>query len=115
MNDEELTVEEWMAARTIYNYAVTAKSKGHFVEFKIWDSGINGPTLDFLGYIKWDGCSNWDFGPNAHYPLHFCGMTEAGEFGKLIQKLYEWAAELMPEHKDELLWKWEGHPEHMDT
>lgn len=52
------------------------------------------------GYIKWDGCSNWDFPlePGVSHPLHFCGLQEVTAFSKMMPELYKWAAKLMPEH-----------------
>lgn len=57
------------------------------------------------GYVKWDGCSNWDFpqaGKNYTHPLHFYSRQSAIEFGQFLGKLYVWAAELLPESKDVL-------------
>jgi hypothetical protein len=68
---------------------------------------FNDPGPLFMCYIKWDGCSNWDFSTkeNSSYPIHFCSSLEAFHFGKMIGDLYEWAAELSPENKEYILFK----------
>jgi hypothetical protein len=106
-------------------FTVEAKKDTHHVDFTIYEGigflesfeeqvkiGIDstlGPNYDddplVKGYVKWDGCSNWDFPLEAGvtYPLHFCGQQEIRCFGKMLAELYEWAAELMPEHKEMIL------------
>jgi hypothetical protein len=106
-------------------FTVEAKKNTNHVDFIIYEGigyleafekqielGIDpalGPNYDdgplVKGYVKWDGCSNWDFPHEANttHPLHFCGKLEAACFGKMIVELYEWAAELMPEHKSMIL------------
>ncbi len=54
----------------------------------------------FSGFIKWDGCSNWDFQSfnervGHTHPLHFCEKEDAIEFGIFLGKLYDWAHELI--------------------
>lgn len=51
-------------------------------------------------FIKWDGCCDIHFKEHGH---HFCGIKDAGAVGLLLRRLYELAAELMPEHRDMVL------------
>ncbi len=48
------------------------------------------------GFVKWDGCSNWTFAGELCPPLHFCDKQEAVNIGELLARLYDWAAELIP-------------------
>lgn len=58
------------------------------------------------GFVKWDGCSNWRFSPNDrdNYAFHFCTVKQAEDIGRLLRRLYEIAAEMMPQcdFRDEL-------------
>jgi len=102
-------------------FTVEAKKDNFHVDFKIYEGigflesfekqiklGIDptlGPNYDdkplIEGYIKWDGCSNWDFPlePGTTHPLHFCSHQQIKSFGYMFSSLYEWAAELMPDQK----------------
>jgi hypothetical protein len=52
------------------------------------------------GYIKWDGCSNWDY---EQIDTHFCGRGDALELGKLMDQLYTIAnTEMAPVGDEEL-------------
>lgn len=55
------------------------------------------------GYIRWDGCSNFYFGEEGGLMLHFCGVKQAIQVGTLLERLYEMAAELIPEHEPDIL------------
>lgn len=86
-------------------FQVIAEPKDHCVEFTIYKEYLP-PRLDPLitGYVKWDGCSNWDFpSDGCTHPLHFCGKQDSIEFGEFLGKLYDWAAELLPNHAKEML------------
>ena len=76
------------------------------VDFRIYEGTDHDrsqlPEPQILAIVKWDGCSNWHF-DGGNYQLHFCGLMEAENFGILLTSLYEWAAELLPQHKDEIL------------
>ncbi len=73
------------------------------VDYSVYEGSGYTASLDplFVGSIKWDGCSNWDF-PHGHYPLHFCSKESAISFGKFLGELYDWASELMPESSEYL-------------
>lgn len=66
-----------------------------------WDMTSNPleatPCLD--GSIKWDGCSNFNFGPQGEQPtthfFHFCGSGQVANFGTMLLRLYKEAAVLM--------------------
>jgi hypothetical protein len=108
--------------REISGYTVEAEPYKAHVEFIIYDGvgyieshkeavslGIDPedrkhlPEPLMLCSIKWDGCSNWHvFGEN-NYQLHFCGLKPTRDFGAMLSELYEWAAELLPENRDDIL------------
>lgn len=46
------------------------------------------------GSIKWDGCCNIRFDEQDEHMLHFCGRGDAARVGKLIDRLYDIAAEI---------------------
>lgn len=48
------------------------------------------------GYVRWDGCSNWHFDEQDSIMLHFCSKDEAGNIGRLLERLYEIAAKAIP-------------------
>lgn len=43
------------------------------------------------GFIKWDGCSNWNFDCQESCMIHFCGRGDAAGVGKLFDRLYDLA------------------------
>lgn len=113
MTPEELTsivIEPESSAG--FRYALEISS--HIMEFvvhqritvaddgtSVWDSN-NGPvyelddaTVYVSGSVKWDGCSNWDFGC-AECLKHFCSREEAAELAVVIDRLYVLAAEHIP-------------------
>ena len=86
------------------SYTIIADSHGHSVDFNVYEG--QGESLDtfITGWVKSDGCSNWKFtSPNYH--IHFCSIDEARDFGTLFTRMYTWAAELMPEREEEILWE----------
>jgi hypothetical protein len=85
-----------------FRYVVKAKfaENKSSVEFSVHPDNVHQEAR-FVGYIKGDGCSNWHLhGRNCQ--LHFCNQKEANQFGQLLSKLYDWASELMPQHKEKL-------------
>jgi hypothetical protein len=46
------------------------------------------------GSVKWDGCCNFEF---TDVPLHTCSRADAGDLGRLLEAIYDLAAEEMPE------------------
>ena len=51
------------------------------------------------GYIKWDGCSNWDW-HDRDCMQHFCGREDAVSIGALMNHLYDIAAQRLPTFLD---------------
>ena len=92
-------------AETAKPYSVTAEvsANGGVVDFEVYEGSLPHPSMTpaIKGSVKWDGCSNWHF-TYPTYPLHFCSRNEATWFGEFMAGLYTWAAELMPEHKNNL-------------
>lgn len=63
-------------------------------------SSLEETQVYLHGSIKWDGCSNWLFDeqdslPGCQSMLHFCGKQSAMNLGVLMERLYEWAAEVI--------------------
>jgi hypothetical protein len=54
------------------------------------EDGETPKTPFWVGSIKWDGCSNWDFRTNECM-AHFCGPKHATSIGRLMGKLYDLA------------------------
>jgi hypothetical protein len=104
------------------DYGIVTVPDSHTIEFTVkeitgehiegagimpgaWLYGANGETSDFdaaepflTGFIKWDGCSNWDF-HSRDCMIHFCGRKHATSIGRLMDRLYQIASERM-EHYD---------------
>lgn len=67
------------------------------VEFFVYEEDCdNNRSLFFSGFVKWDGCSNWLI-PDSNYQFHFCGRKEMQKLTDLLQAMFDWAAELMPD------------------
>ena len=92
------------------DYTIAAESGEAHVDFLVYrgdagpDDGVCNTDMKpyFEGYIKWDGCSNWNI-PPGNFQLHFCGLKPTRDFGTLFERMYFLAAELLPKHKDEIL------------
>jgi hypothetical protein len=72
--------------------------KGRLLFTNSYTQSGNHPTTElpdaekfFTGFVKWDGCSEWDLGSH-----HFCSVKEAEDIGRLLRRLYEFAAQWMP-------------------
>lgn len=52
------------------------------------------------GSIKSDGCSNMSF--TDEVMLHFCGRKDLNNLNQLLLRLYDMAAEIMPDSKEDL-------------
>lgn len=81
------------------DYQIKAKlhENGLSVSFEVYKMENGEFELSFTGFVKWDGCSNWNQQGGC---LHFCGGAEGlRRFQRLIEKLLEIALELMPEHE----------------
>jgi hypothetical protein len=82
------------------------KSYGYYVTG--WTSSvetietIEGAQVYLSGSIKWDGCSNMQFDEQEKAMLHFCGKSNAMNIGTLLERLYDLAAEMMPEHAKDM-------------
>lgn len=75
-------------------------------EMKAYNGVIKG-TIDIekgntylLGSIKWDGCSHNTFTDNY---IHACSRQEMTRLGRLFERLYDIAMELIPGNGDYLL------------
>lgn len=91
------------------DYNVSAEVHGASVEYHVYEN--DDTDYLFSGYVKWDGCSNWDFTSfnervGCTHPLHFCSKESAIEFGLFLAKLYDWTAELIKVLTDEEVASW---------
>lgn len=50
-------------------------------------------TTLLTGHVKWDGCSNWDFGQETY---HGCSRQNIQRIGDVMGKCWDWTAELLP-------------------
>ena len=41
------------------------------------------------GYLKWDGCANFDLGEGESYQLHTCGRRNAKVIGQAVEFFYD--------------------------
>ncbi len=81
------------------------------VRFDVWEHFKDGsqdcdPKERFLsGYVKWDGCSNWQVPADHNMPWHFCSVKQAENVGKLFRQMYEIASTMLPQcdFEDEVL------------
>jgi hypothetical protein len=90
-------------------FSVSAEVHESSVEFHIYKD--DDTDYLFSGYVKWDGCSNWDFQSfnervGCTHPLHFCSKEDTIEFGVFLGKLYDWTAELIKVLTDEEVASW---------
>lgn len=108
----------------INEFCIVAEALPHWCDFKCYDcigmgEGENGQydvpiyALDgaiksgddtndlekaqvFLaGHIKWDGCMDIRFPEQDTCMLHFCGRKDAARVGKLIDRLFDIAKQLL--------------------
>ena len=47
------------------------------------------------GYVKWDGCSNWQTNPDCM--AHFCGPNQGEDLATIWQEIYRLAANNLTE------------------
>lgn len=56
---------------------------------------IEEAEVTVTGFVKWDGCSNWDF-KTSECMMHFCEREQMVQLGELLGRLYDMTAELCP-------------------
>jgi hypothetical protein len=78
----------------IYKILYSHKEGDYHVDFKIIEP-YNGDEEDivFSGYIKWDGCSNWDTDKNCS--IHFCGLDGLYNFNECLKECYRIAKSIL--------------------
>lgn len=59
-------------------------------------SSIEEADVYLSGFVKWDGCSNWEFNAQEECMLHFCDRDSLGYISKVMQKCYDITAEYCP-------------------
>ena len=88
-------------------YAREGEDENGFNTYVKVGSNGNGTTTINLeeaqrvleGYIKWDGCSDFDFYPDHGGNEHFCGKRHAVGLGKLLEFIYDEARIIMGSEK----------------
>lgn len=78
-----------------YIFVADDDAAGYSIQFYVYDD--DWVIID--GFVKWDGCSNWNFN-TENCMLHFCDKDEAAELGKIMALLYEIAHAMMKRHRD---------------
>lgn len=53
------------------------------------------------GYVKWDGCSNWDFDIAKKYKLHACTRKELTRIGSILTICWDWTKAICPDWNDD--------------
>lgn len=48
------------------------------------------------GFVKWDGCSNWDFDACQCLMIHACSRKNLTNIGEVLARCWDWTAELLP-------------------
>jgi putative heme iron utilization protein len=57
---------------------------------------LEDAELFLSGHVKWDACSNWNFDAQESCMIHFCEKQQAENIGVVLGRLYDIAAELIP-------------------
>lgn len=85
--------DEWFAVDYVVDQPVYLRFTAHRIE------GMDEHDPETKewghGFIKWDGCSEFTW---TEADMHFCGWNLARQFSALIERLYEEAARVFPEH-----------------
>lgn len=66
------------------------------------DSYVSADKLETIepfadAYIKWDGCSTWDFEES----LHICGLDSAKSFSRMLEFVFDVARKEIPKWEDD--------------
>lgn len=102
-------------------YYVALKIFGYYMEFNVYPCGesisekdsvpifetmgsntykptedIKKATILISGSIKWDGCSNFNHPDELNGLQHFCGLEMHKKYFLVWEKLYNFAAQLIP-------------------
>ena len=98
-------------------YLIVGEPGAYEAEFKVYEivsrkedgtpyfrTGKCGPseTEDFSkaevfasGFVKWDGCSNWNFDANEGVMMHGCRRTDLLDWGLVLAKCWDMAEDLV--------------------
>lgn len=55
------------------------------------EPSFHSETPDLTGWVKWDGCSNWEV--DGYF--HGCSRAELEQLGQTLVLCWDWAAELL--------------------
>lgn len=72
-------------------------------EINSWyqDNTYDDKDLYLKAWIKWDGCSHFNFGDEDGY-LHLCGKHYIDEMDKVLQAVWKLASEKIPKFNPEM-------------
>jgi hypothetical protein len=62
-----------------------------------WVTDLSEAEVEVEGFVRWDGCSNFDFMPDSATMTHFCGKTAAVNLGVMLGRVYDAAKGLIPD------------------
>lgn len=65
---------------------------------------LDDAELTLGGFIRWDGCSNWNWGDDDDPAMiHYCSKAQAEAVGQVFARLYVIAGDYMPQYAHEYL------------
>ena len=80
-------------------YEIKAAPKSHHVDYEIYEENDccnpHEPVKPIIsGFVKWDGCSNWDFPSTKDCMFHGCERSDLTDFGELMAICHDMTCEL---------------------
>jgi hypothetical protein len=102
----EFSVYETVGFTTTYEEKPVYKRAGSDTSMDVVENIAEAQRF-LHGNVKWDGCSNWSFDEHDKVMMHFCGVRDAEDIGRLFSALYSIARDLMPQLRDQ-----DDEPEH---
>lgn len=106
------------------DFIIRYEAHSHYIDFEVfraigWSKGENGDftiknyekkeaissmddtenldeaAREFAGSVKWDGCSNFEYLPDAIAMIHFCGREDIKRFSDMLIAVYDLAKEVL--------------------
>ncbi len=113
VNDDMGVTIRWEASDTWMDFMAkchTRQDDGSVIYYADEEVLCNMPTEDFDkanrlvgGFIKWDGCGEWDFGTEeGEGRIHFCGASHIRQLTWSIEQVFALAKQHMPSFDEEL-------------
>ena len=74
-------------------FTIYAEPGEYKVEYEVFEEDdTDGPLI--MGYVKWDGCSNWEFPSVELGMFHGCHRSNLTDFGELMAKCWDMTVDL---------------------